>query len=124
MPDPAELLTELFDQIITVSLTQLSELVRVNRCWYNCLISKLYSKWSRNGARHSYQSLWEFLRTFRANPQLAERLHTINVGNWGFYPDVLQVDEVAANDNREFSHDKVDLMRKAIRAVFPQQFEA
>jgi hypothetical protein len=146
MPDPANLPAKLFDRIIEVSLKvnsqddvereydfheetdlrQLSELVRVNRRWYGCLTSKLYSKWSYNGARHTNQALWQFLRTIMGNTQLADMVHTINIGNWGYYPDALVTLSrvvVGAEDEHEFSGDEVDLMRKAIRGGFHNNSE-
>jgi hypothetical protein len=138
MPDPANLPIELFDQILTASLhikaytcyqrgcdfhvgidvRRFSQLLRVTRRWHNIVGARLYSKQSYNGARKTYVSLWNFLRTVLANPQLAERVQALNIGNWGFYLDVLQPDKAAARDNVEFSQDDLGLMRKAIHTVF------
>ncbi|KAL2814807.1 hypothetical protein BJX63DRAFT_442393 [Aspergillus granulosus] len=136
MPDPASLPTELFDQIITealqdpsydeytrafdfhdgIDLCQLPNLLRINRHWHNILIPRLYSKYSYNGARHTYTSLWEFLRAVATNRELAEMVKSLNIGNCGFYPDVLRLDREATEDNVDFSYDEVSLMRWVIQA--------
>ncbi|KAL2810802.1 hypothetical protein BJX63DRAFT_400946 [Aspergillus granulosus] len=131
MPDPASLPVEIFTQILATALDQceydlnnetdlrqLRRLLTLNRRWYNVLLPRLYSKWTYNGARHTWVSLWKFVRTALSNRQLAEMVHTLNVGNWGFYPSLVQYDEVAACDKLELTNDDFDLMRKAIRAAF------
>ncbi|KAL4930761.1 uncharacterized protein BDV17DRAFT_289604 [Aspergillus undulatus] len=113
MPDPADLPTEQFDQILTATLQvqsytfhhgdyafhdkadiqQLIHLLPLNRRWCDALIPRLYSKWIYNGARHIYVSLWEFVRTDLSNSQLAATVRTLNIGNWGSYPHILEYDK-------------------------------
>ncbi|KAL2822659.1 hypothetical protein BJX63DRAFT_427216 [Aspergillus granulosus] len=135
MPDPADLPIELFDQILDAALRlpaytdyqrscdfhvgrdvqQFSRLLTVNRSWYDAVAPRLYSRWTYNGTRTSYRSLWRFLRTVLVLPRLAESVQALNIGNWGFYPDLLQYDQAAAEDNVQFTSEDIGLMRGALR---------
>ncbi|KAL3460233.1 hypothetical protein BJX64DRAFT_300702 [Aspergillus heterothallicus] len=148
MPDPTTLPPELFTQILSLalqphpptdsnpntarnheiecefdfhsgtSLGQLSQLTLVNRRWRDLCLPILYANYSHNGARHSYISLWRFLRSVMHNPRIAAMAREVNIGNWGFYPDVLAEDDGVRGDNVHFSERDVEMMRRAIRAVF------
>ncbi|BCS27785.1 uncharacterized protein APUU_60833S [Aspergillus puulaauensis] len=148
MPDPTTLPPELFTQILSyavqphpptdpnpntarnreiereydfhsgTNLAQLSQLTLVNRQWHDLCLPTLYSKYSHNGARHSYTSLWQFLRSIMCNPRIAAMARGVSIGNWGFYPDVLAEDDGVRGDNVQFSEGDVAMMRRAIRAIF------
>lgn len=148
MPDPTTLPPELFTQVLSsavqphpptdpnpntvrnreiereydfhsgTNLAQLSQLILVNRRWRDLCLPTLYAKYSHNGARHSYTSLWRFLRSIMRNPKIAAMVRGASIGNWGFYPDVLAEDDGVRGDNVQFSEGDVEMMRRAIRAVF------
>ncbi|KAL3458144.1 hypothetical protein BJX64DRAFT_267123 [Aspergillus heterothallicus] len=135
MPDPADLPPELFEQILATTLRdraynnaehsrgfnvgidirQSSQLMTVSRAWYDIIGARLYSQWSYNGARNSRQYLWRFVRTILSRPRLAESVRALNVGNWGYYPDVLKADPAAADNVVTFSDEDVNLMRTGLR---------
>ncbi|KAL2846175.1 hypothetical protein BJY01DRAFT_247348 [Aspergillus pseudoustus] len=137
MPDPAKLPPELFEQILATALRdrvyndaehsrgfnvgtdirQSSQLMTVSRAWYKIIAARLYSQWSYNGARNSHQYLWRFVRTILSRPRLAEHVRALNVGNWGFYPDVLKADPAAVDNFVTFSNEDVSLMRTRIRSA-------
>ncbi|KAI9371093.1 hypothetical protein BJX61DRAFT_548542 [Aspergillus egyptiacus] len=148
MPDPTSLPPELFTQIVSsavqahsptdsdpntarnreieldydfhcgTNLAQLAQWTLVNRRWHDLCLPILYAKFSHNGARHSYTSLWRFLRSIMCNPSLAGMAREVSIGNSGFYPDVVAEDDGVRGDNVRFSQADVHLMRRAIRAVF------
>ncbi|RDW92949.1 uncharacterized protein DSM5745_00271 [Aspergillus mulundensis] len=100
LPDlPPELLDEIFAlafdtapsigktvQKGDIDVQGLSRLLLVNRKWYQAFVPRLYSRWTFNGARHSYSGLWKFIRTVVTNPDLAARVQVLNIGNWGGSP--------------------------------------
>ncbi len=148
MPDPSTLPLELFTEIKTLALqppppptatniwdrssdtkheydfnaginiSHLSQLTRINRQRHALLLPTLYARYTHNGARHSYKSLWRFVRTAISNPRVASLVRAVSIGNWGFYPDVIAHDKGVRGDNVQFSEGEVEMMRSAIRAVF------
>ncbi|KAL4925046.1 uncharacterized protein BDV17DRAFT_300546 [Aspergillus undulatus] len=136
MPDPTTLPPELFTRILSsavqphpptdpnpntacnreierkydfhsgTSLAQLSQLTLVNRRWRDLCLPTLYAKYSHNGARHSYTSLWQFLRSIMRNPRIAAMARGVTE------------DDGVRGDNVQFSEGDVEMMRRAIRAVF------
>ncbi|KAL3440255.1 hypothetical protein BJX65DRAFT_316758 [Aspergillus insuetus] len=136
MPDPADLPPELFEKILAITLRdrafnnaehshgfnvgtdihQSSQLMTVSRTWYDIIGARLYSQWSYNGARNSHQYLWHFVRTILSRPRLAKSVRALNVGNWGFYPDVQKADPAAADNVVTFSDEDVSLMRTKLRS--------
>ncbi|OJJ05160.1 hypothetical protein ASPVEDRAFT_834435 [Aspergillus versicolor CBS 583.65] len=143
MPDPSTLPLELFTEVTTLALQppidtanqaentereydfhaginipHLAQLTLVNRQWHSLLLPTLYARYMHNGARHSYTSLWRFVRTAISNPQIAQLVRAVSIGNFGFYPGVAAHDELVRGDNVEFTQKEVELMSCALRSVF------
>ncbi|BCS17360.1 uncharacterized protein APUU_10188S [Aspergillus puulaauensis] len=140
MRDPIDLPPELFTEIITLALQRpppadtntqnhdiareydfnsgtniphLSQLTLINRQWHDLLLPTLYARYTHNGARHSYTSLWRFVRTVISNPRIAVLVRALSIGNWGFYPDVIAHDNGVIGDNVDFTEGEVEMMRRA-----------
>lgn len=91
MPNPADLPPELFTNILNLSLhdsdtRHLCHLSLLSRQWHNTLVSRIYAKWTYNGARQPFMTLWKFLVTVRHSPNLAALVRTLNVRDWGSFP--------------------------------------
>ncbi|KAL4750923.1 hypothetical protein BDW72DRAFT_193450 [Aspergillus terricola var. indicus] len=96
LPDPpSELVDEIFAFAFStvpgygqtvqeaINIEGLSRLLLVNRKWHHAFVPRVYSHWTYNGARHSYSGLWKFIRKVVTNPDIAARVQSINIGNWG-----------------------------------------
>ncbi|KAE8152782.1 hypothetical protein BDV25DRAFT_127750 [Aspergillus avenaceus] len=96
MPDPAELPLELYGAVLDLALESDSQhlcgLALLNRKWHMAILDRIYRKWTFNGARHSFMTLWKFVRTILSNPGIAALVRTLDIGNWGFYPHDSQPD--------------------------------
>lgn len=116
MPDPAELPVELYIPILDLSLqsdTQhLCGLALLNRKWYIAMRDRIYREWAYNGARHSFITLWKFVRTVRSNAHIAALVRTLNIGNWGFYPRANQ-----PQSQLQLLPDEIKSIRNAIHDV-------
>jgi hypothetical protein len=117
MPNLADLPPELFSAVLGLALDdsdikRLCSLSLLSRRWHAALLGRIYSEWTYNGARQPFLTLWKFLRTVRSDPYLAALVRTLNIGNWGFYPNVLR-DEPAVPD-LELPQDEVDSARDVI----------
>ncbi|RJE21497.1 hypothetical protein PHISCL_06159 [Aspergillus sclerotialis] len=95
MPDPAKLPYELFTIILDLAfedsnrdstLQHLCALSLFSRQWNKVLLPRIYSKWTYNGARQPFMTLWKFFITIRRDPYLAGLIKTLTIGSWGFYP--------------------------------------
>ncbi|KAL4904300.1 hypothetical protein BDW74DRAFT_185626 [Aspergillus multicolor] len=132
LPDlPPELLDEIFasafDTAPSVGKTVqkddiyvrgLSRLLLVNRKWHQAFVSRLYSCWTYNGARHSYSRLWKFIRTVASNPELAARVQVLNIGNWGGSSTYYLKNDHELRDEDEslgLSLDDQEIAKKAIQ---------
>lgn len=73
----------LYDESDTKHLCRLTLL---SRRWYAVLLGRIYNKWSYNGARQPFMTLWKFVCTVRSNVHIASLVRSLNVANWGFYP--------------------------------------
>ena len=89
MPDPAELPVEIYSTILDLALQSDSRhmcgLALLNRKWHIAMLDRIYRKWVYNGARHSFMTLWKFVRTVRSNVRIAVLVRHLNIGNWGFH---------------------------------------
>ncbi|RMJ21576.1 hypothetical protein PHISP_07556 [Aspergillus sp. HF37] len=111
MPELAALPWELFSYILDLALQdsdipRLYHLSLLSRQWYDAVMSKIYSKWTYNGARQPFMTAWKFLVTVRRDPHLAGLVRTLNIGNWGYqhpHPVPLQLPDA-----------ELDLIRTAI----------
>ncbi|KAL4789391.1 hypothetical protein BDV19DRAFT_383150 [Aspergillus venezuelensis] len=127
MPDPTALPPELFIQILSsavqphplidltwfnfhsgTNLAQLYQLTLVSRQWRGLCLPTLYVKYSHNGARHSYISQWQFLRSVMRNPRIAAIIREM----------IIAEEEGVRGDNVQFSQGDVEVMRRAIQAEF------
>ncbi|KAL2798962.1 hypothetical protein BJX66DRAFT_333635 [Aspergillus keveii] len=93
MHDPANLPPELFDPIIDLAIcdrelteNHLCQLSLVNRRWHSFVFPRIYTKWTYDGAVHSFASLWSFVITVLRNPHIASMVRTLFISNWGFNP--------------------------------------
>ncbi|KAF9892664.1 hypothetical protein FE257_001066 [Aspergillus nanangensis] len=91
MPNPIDLPPELLAQVLDDALTgshsqQVCQLMLVNSQWRAVIQPRVYSKWTYDGAIQSFASLWSFLLAVLRNPQLADLVRTLHIGNWGFNP--------------------------------------
>jgi hypothetical protein len=119
MPNPANLPPEIFAAVLDLALHDESGLQRLcglsllSRRWNAVLVGQIYSEWTYNGARQPFMVLWKFFRTVRTNPQLAALVQTLNIGNWGFYPDAC-LDGPSDQEGLQFPPDELELVRSAI----------
>ncbi|KAL3459013.1 hypothetical protein BJX64DRAFT_291673 [Aspergillus heterothallicus] len=118
MHDPADLPPELFNIVLghvlaDRGLKHLCSLSLLSRQWHHLLLPVIYSKWTYDGADHSFSSLWSFLITVLRNKHIASMVRTLVIGNWGFNP--------YAALGEEFTHTIIDkdaeYIRGAIRSV-------
>ena len=113
MPDPAELPIELFSAILDLALQSNTQhlygLALLNRKWHIAMLDRIYHEWAYNGARHSFITLWKFVRTVRTNAHIAALVRTLNIGNWGFYPRAGQ-----PQSQLQLLPDEIKLIRSAI----------
>ncbi|KAE8379618.1 hypothetical protein BDV26DRAFT_280219 [Aspergillus bertholletiae] len=82
MANIAQLPPELFFR----DIQHLCRLSLLSRQWYAALVPRIYAEWTYNGARQSFMSLWNFLRTILSNTHLASLVHSLHIGNWVHYP--------------------------------------
>ena len=90
MPKLGDLPWELFTYILDLALQDsdipyLCHLCLLSHQWHDAMMSKIYSKWTYNGARQPFITAWKVLVTVRRNPHLARQVRTLHIGNWGFY---------------------------------------
>ena len=116
MPNPANLPTELFTDILDLSLydsdaRHLCHLSLLSRRWHNTLVPRIYTKWTYNGARQPFMTLLKFLVAIRHSPDLAALVRTLDVGNWGFFPRPDSGKDVQL----ELPDTELELIRIAIR---------
>ncbi|KAH8422652.1 uncharacterized protein LDX57_000406 [Aspergillus melleus] len=115
MPDPADLPNELFIMVLDLALQGESDFQRLcglsflNRCWHAVVLGRIYSKWTFNGARQPFMTLWKYLRTMRRNPNLAAMVGTLNIGNWGFFDHAY----TPGRDNA-LPWEEIELVKRAI----------
>ncbi|OJJ04876.1 hypothetical protein ASPVEDRAFT_137144 [Aspergillus versicolor CBS 583.65] len=131
MPDLTDLPVELIDEIFYFAFTSkdvynedlvdingLSRLLLVNRKHHQVFLPRVYSSWTYNGTRHSYSSLWKFLRTVVTNPDLAATVQVLAIGNWGACPPFyIERNRELQDGDEQFqftSHDK-EVVRSAIQ---------
>jgi hypothetical protein len=95
MRDPADLPPELFEMILDLALHNESDAQRLchlalfNRRWHISLQYQIYKQWTYNGARQNFMTMLRFVRTIRKHAYIAAMVHSLNVGNWGFYPGAI-----------------------------------
>jgi hypothetical protein len=46
------------------------------------IIPYIYDRWEFHGYKHSFNSLFQFLRTVVLNPELASHVHELDIGEW------------------------------------------
>ncbi|KAL4779998.1 hypothetical protein BJX76DRAFT_62377 [Aspergillus varians] len=111
----ADLPPELFDIILTHALgedediNRLCGLCLLSRKWYTAVIDRVYSKWTFNGARQPFLTLWKFLMTVLRDRHLASQVRTLRIGNWGFFPNVS-----LPSSDLQLPSDELDVVRLAI----------
>ncbi|KAL3458681.1 hypothetical protein BJX64DRAFT_219060 [Aspergillus heterothallicus] len=116
MPNPADLPPEIFTLILSHALHEdvetqyLLSLSLLSRAWYTCLIPRIYSSWTYNGARQPFSTLYKFLLTILRDPQLAQEVTTLRIGNWGCFPGA-----AAPAPDLQLPNDDLELIRAAIR---------
>ncbi|PLB46734.1 hypothetical protein P170DRAFT_428027 [Aspergillus steynii IBT 23096] len=115
MSNPADLPPELFSAVLDLALQDESDVRRLcglsllSRRWYTAVLSRIYSEWTFNGARQSFMTLWNFLRTMRRNPNLATLVRTLHIGNWGFFDHAY-----TPCHDLQLPSDELELVRKAV----------
>lgn len=81
---PPELLTVVLDDALAdCNLRNQCRLMHVNSQWHDIIQQRVYSKWTYEGVKQSFKSLWSFVLTVLRNPKLAARVTTLHIGNWG-----------------------------------------
>ncbi|KAL2855432.1 hypothetical protein BJY01DRAFT_204129 [Aspergillus pseudoustus] len=116
MPNPADLPPEIFTLILSYALKEdvevrdLLSLSFLSRAWYTSLIPRIYSSWTYNGARQPFATLYKFLLTILRDPQLADEVSTLRIGNWGFFPGA-----AAPAPELQVPDEELELIRSAIR---------
>lgn len=134
MPNPADPppTPELFTALIDLALCEEPDIQRfcdlslLSCKWSAALLGRLYSKWTYNGARQPFMTLWKSLRTVLSNPYLASLVRTLNIGNWGFYPDAYALEHArnSSVDDLHLPPDELELLRKAIREAEIDRLES
>ncbi|KAL4878873.1 hypothetical protein BJY04DRAFT_220705 [Aspergillus karnatakaensis] len=89
MLDFETLPAEIFDWILDYALVdcghpRLCHLALLSRRWHQFLLPRIYKKWTYNGAKQSFFSLWSFFTTVLRSSHIASLVHSLAVGNWGF----------------------------------------
>ncbi|KAE8348997.1 hypothetical protein BDV28DRAFT_160858 [Aspergillus coremiiformis] len=126
MPGLEHLPPELFYPVLdlalkdTADIQHLCNLSLLSRQWYVTLVPRIYSEWTYNGARQSFMSLWNFLRTILSNAPRAALVQTLNIGNWGYYP------HTCPRGRREVNllHEDLVLIRDAIQKAGIKHLES
>ncbi|KAL2832296.1 hypothetical protein BJY01DRAFT_253908 [Aspergillus pseudoustus] len=77
----------------------------------------IYTKWTYDGAQHTFHFLWSFWLTVNRNPEITGLVETLVIGNWGFNEYETLGHEF--DDNLKTSD--LDLVRAKIRTVGLQE---
>ncbi|GAB1208537.1 hypothetical protein APSETT445_007288 [Aspergillus pseudonomiae] len=126
MANIAQLPPELFCPVLDLAFENQSDiqlfcsLSLLSRQWYEALVPRIYAEWAYNGARQSFRSLWNFLRTILNDSRLAVLVHSLHIGNWGYYPHARSVEWEELNLPRE----EITLIREAINRVGIKHLES
>jgi hypothetical protein len=118
---PPELFTLVLDDVLAEesTVTQACHLLLIDHKWQRILLPRIYTKWTYDGAQHSFHSLWKFWLTVNRNPDISGSVETLVIGNWGF------------NEYETLGHDfdytletsDLDLMRAKIYTIGLQDHE-
>ena len=126
MANIAQLPPELFCPVLDLAFENQSDiqlfcsLSLLSRQWYEALVPRIYAEWAYNGARQSFRSLWNFLRTILNDSRLAVLVHSLHIGNWGYYPHARSGEWEELNLPRE----EITLIREAINRVGIKHLES
>ncbi|KAK6828684.1 hypothetical protein RU639_003536 [Aspergillus parasiticus] len=116
MANIAQLPPELFCPVLDLAFENQSDiqllcsLSLLSRQWYETLVPRIYAEWAYNGARQSFRSLWNFLRTILNDSRIAALIHSLHIGNWGYYPYARSGEWEELN----IPQDEITLFREAI----------
>jgi hypothetical protein len=125
MHNPADLPQELFDKILGytghdgLDLKSLCDFCLVDRQWYVTASVRIFSKWMYDGDKHSFLSLWNFLRTILGNTGIATLVRTLDIRNWGFHPGNIS----EANCHIELPQEDLEMVRRTIRKAGLHELE-
>ncbi|GMG26857.1 unnamed protein product [Aspergillus oryzae] len=126
MANIAQLPPELFCPVLDLAFENQSDiqllcsLSLVSRQWYEALVPRIYAEWTYNGARQSFRSLWNFLRTILNDSRIAALVHSLHIGNWGYYPYARSGEWEELN----LPQDEITLFREAINRVGIKHLES
>ncbi|KNG89601.1 hypothetical protein ANOM_003193 [Aspergillus nomiae NRRL 13137] len=126
MANIAQLPPELFCPVLDLAFENQSDiqlfcsLSLLSRQWSEALVPRIYAEWAYNGARQSFRSLWNFLRTILNDSRLAVLVHSLHIGNWGYYPHARSGEWEELNLPRE----EITLIREAINRVGIKHLES
>lgn len=81
----------------------------VNKDWNSKARPLLYSRWIYHGEKHSYKSLWKFLRTVIRDDSIAALVQTVDARNWS------QKAAHSAQSSFEIPYNELRLVREAVR---------
>ncbi|GMG47288.1 unnamed protein product [Aspergillus oryzae var. brunneus] len=126
MANIAQLPPELFCPVLNLvfenqsDIQLLCRLSLLSRQWYEALVPRIYAEWTYNGARQSFRSLWNFLRTILNDSRIAALVHSLHIGNWGYYPYARSGEWEELN----LPQDEITLFREAIKRVGIKHLES